>query len=95
MVVNSLQIAVNCFFKDFDEKIGFSKTYDRHLVLNDSRKSPFFSNAKIFRQKIYQLLAFYSEDNSADSLIHDPAFTQVVETSKLASQPTLSRFYDR
>ncbi|MEC0259339.1 IS1380 family transposase [Paenibacillus lautus] len=82
-------------FKEFDDKIGFSKTFDRHLVLNDSRRSPFYSNAKLFRQKIYQLLAGYSEDDSADSLIHDPVFTQVVETSKLASQPTLSRFYDR
>ncbi|WP_353949386.1 IS1380 family transposase [Sporolactobacillus sp. Y61] len=82
-------------FKEFDEKIGFSKTFERHLILNDSRKSPFYSNAKLFRQKIYQLLAGYSEDDSADALIHDPVFTQVVETSKLASQPTLSRFYYR
>ncbi|UAK17201.1 IS1380 family transposase [Sporolactobacillus terrae] len=82
-------------FKEFDEKLGFSKTLTHHLVLNDSRKSPDYSNEQLLRQKIYQLLAGYSEDDAADSLIHDPVFTQVVESPTLASQPTLSRFYDR
>ncbi|MFT8323335.1 MAG: IS1380 family transposase [Bacillus sp. (in: firmicutes)] len=82
-------------FKEFDEKLGFSKTLAHHLVLNDSRKSPDYSNEQLLRQKIYQLLAGYSEDDAADALIHDPVFTQVVESPTLASQPTLSRFYDR
>lgn len=82
-------------FKEFDEKLGFSKTLADHLVLNDSRKDPNYSNEQLLRQKIYQLLAGYSEDDAADSLIHDPVFTQVVESPTLASQPTLSRFYDR
>ncbi|WP_262393671.1 IS1380 family transposase [Sporolactobacillus inulinus] len=82
-------------FKEFDEKIGFSKTLARHLVLNDSRKDPDYSNEQLLRQKIYQLLAGYSKDDAADSLIHDPVFTQVVESPTLASQPTLSRFYYR
>ncbi|MDF2910770.1 MAG: family transposase [Sporolactobacillus laevolacticus] len=80
-------------FKEFDEKMGFSKTLARHLVLNDSRKDPDYSNEQLLRQKIYQLLAGYSKDDAADSLIHDPVFTQVVESPTLAAQPTLSRFY--
>lgn len=82
-------------FKEFDEKLGFSKTLAHHLVLNDSRKNPAYSNEQLLRQKIYQLLAGYFEDDAADSLIQDPVFTQVVDSPTLASQPTLSRFYDR
>jgi Transposase DDE domain. len=82
-------------FKEFDEKIGFSSTLACHLVLNDSRRNPAYSNEQLLRQKIYQLLAGYSEDDAADALTHDPVFTQVVESPKLAAQPTLSRFYYR
>lgn len=49
----------------------------------------------INRQKIYQIIAGYSEDDAADQLTRDPVFTQILDTDALASQPSLSRFFRR
>ena len=82
-------------FREFDEKIGFSKTLARHLHLKDSRAYFVHSNENLFRQKIYQMIAGYSEDDAADHLTNDPVFTQIIGTPALASQPSLSRFFRR
>ena len=82
-------------FREFDEKIGFSTTLAQHLHLNDERKHYFHSNENLLRQKIYQIIAGYAEDDSADQLMYDPVFTKVIGTGSLASQPSLSRFYTR
>ncbi|WP_258921412.1 IS1380-like element ISBco1 family transposase [Heyndrickxia coagulans] len=82
-------------FREFDEKIGFSKTLVKYLRLNDSRKYYLHSNENLLRQKFYQLIAGYAEDDAADQLTHDPVFKENIETSTLASQPSLSRFYTR
>ena len=82
-------------FREFDEKINFSKVLEKHLKLNDSRAYYLHSNENLLRQKIYQLIAGYAEDDAADQLTHDPVFTQIIGTPALASQPSLSRFYTR
>lgn len=82
-------------FREFDEKINFSKTLCQYLRLNDSRAYYLHSNENLLRQKIYQLIAGYSEDDAADQLTKDPVFTQILGTPALASQPSLSRFYTR
>jgi len=84
-----------CLFREFDEKIGFSKTVENHLKLDDPRAYYFHSNENLLRQKIYQIIAGYYEDDAADQLTNDPVFTQVIDTPALASQPSLSRFYTR
>lgn len=82
-------------FREFDEKIGFSKTLTKYLKLKDERLYYFHSNENMLRQKIYQMIAGYSEDDAADQLANDPVFTQVIGTEALASQPSLSRFFAR
>src|SRR5690625_288223 len=82
-------------FKEFDEKIGFTKTIMKHLHLNDKRLYHLHSNENLIRQNIYQMIAGYAEDDAADQLTKDPVFTKVIETEALASQPSLSRFYTR
>jgi hypothetical protein len=82
-------------FREFDEKIGFSETLAKHLSLKDTRAYFIHSNQNMLRQKIYQLIAGYSEDDAADQLTTDPVFTQVLGTHALASQPSLSRFFGR
>jgi hypothetical protein len=82
-------------FRKFDEKIGFSKTLAQHLRLKDTRAYFIHSNENLLRQKIYQLIAGYSEDDAADQLTNDPVFTQILGTPALASQPSLSRFFRR
>ena len=46
-------------------------------------------------QMIYQIIAAYFEDDCADELTTDPVFTAALEKEALASQPTLSRFWNR
>lgn len=82
-------------FREFDEKIGFSQTIAKHLCLKDTRTYCIHENEQLLRQKIYQLIAGYHEDDAADSLTHDPVFTQILGTPALASQPSLSRFFKR
>lgn len=82
-------------FREFDEKIGFSKTIAQYLHLNDERKYHVHSNENLLRQKVYQMIAGYAEDDNADHLTNDPVFTQLIGTDALASQPSLSRFFAR
>ena len=46
-------------------------------------------------QIIYQIIAAYFEDDCADELTNDPVLTAILGKEKLASQPTLSRFWNR
>lgn len=85
----------NFVFREFDEKLGFSEIVAKHLQLHDERSYFVHSNENLLRQKIYQMIAGYPEDDAADQLTNDPVFTQVLETSALASQPSLSRFFAR
>jgi len=82
-------------FREFDEKIGFSKTLAQHLKLKDTRAYFIHSNENLLRQKLYQMIAGYSEDDAADQLTTDPVFTRIIGTPALASQPSLSRFFRR
>src|SRR5690625_4379990 len=82
-------------FREFEEKIGFFRTLDKHLVLKDERLYAMHSNEQLLRQKIYQIIAGYPEDDAADQLTNDPVFTQIVGTDALASQPSLSRIFPR
>ena len=82
-------------FREFDEKIGFSQTIAKYLQLKDERSFCIHKNEQLLRQKIYQLIAGYHEDDAADHLTHDPVFTQVLGIPALASQPSLSRFFKR
>lgn len=56
-------------FRKFDEKIGFSETLTQHLNLKDERSYYVHSNDQLLRQKIYQIIAGYPEDDTADQLI--------------------------
>ena len=44
---------------------------------------------------IFQILGAYFEDDCADELIAEPVLTCILEKEALASQPTLSRFFNR
>ena len=46
-------------------------------------------------QVIYQIISSYFEDDCADELTNEPVMTAVLEKEALASQPTLSRFFNR
>ena len=82
-------------YKEFDEKLGFSKTIKENLNVKNSAKFRVHSNSDIAIQKKYQIIAGYHTDDNADELITDSAFKAVLEKESLASQPTISRFNNR
>jgi hypothetical protein len=51
--------------------------------LKDTRAYFIHSNENLLRQKIYQIIAGYSEDDTADQLTKDPVFTQILGTAAL------------
>src|SRR5690625_6789872 len=77
-------------FREFDDKIGFFKTLMKHLKLKDNRQFYVHSNEQLLRQKMYQMIAGYSEDDAADNLTIDPVFTQVLITEALSSLSSFS-----
>ena len=44
---------------------------------------------------IYQVISAYFQDDCADELTLDPVFKAILGKESLASQPTLSRFFNR
>ena len=46
-------------------------------------------------QVIYQIISAYFEDDCADELTNEPVMTAILDKDALASQPTLSHFYNR
>jgi len=46
-------------------------------------------------QVIYQIISTYFEDDCADELTNEPVMTAILDKDTLASQPTLSRFFNR
>lgn len=82
-------------FREFEEKIDFFSTLMKHLKINDTRKYYVYSNEQLLRQKLYQMIADYTADDAADQLTNDPVFKEIIGTDALASQPSLSRFFNR
>ncbi len=78
-------------YKEFDKKIGFSKVIKENLKIQDNVKHRKHKNEDIVIQKIYQSIAGYHTDDSADELRVDPTFTTILDKKNLASQPTISR----
>ncbi len=79
---------------EFAHKIHLEKIFSNYFKTNDTsvRKHTDTQNAL---QKIYQCIAGYFQDDDSDALKTDPVFTALLNKKALASQPTLSRFFNR
>ena len=62
---------------------------------NDTALSRIHKDDENLLQMLYQIFGTYYEDNCADELRHDPVLSSVLGKEALASQPTLSRFFNR
>ncbi len=80
--------------KEFATKIGFSKLVKKKFKTND-KSVRFHKDNENLMQMIYQVISAYFEDDCADELTLDPVFNAILEKDRLASQPTLSRFFNR
>lgn len=80
--------------KEFVCKLGFIKLLKSAFKTND-KAIRFHKDDENLWQVIYQILGSYFEDDCADELINDPVLTALLDKKALASQPTLSRFFNR
>ena len=81
--------------KEFINKIGFEKVIKNMFRTNDTATFRFHVDAENLLQEIYQTIAGYFQDDDADELTNDPVFKTILNKDSLASQPTLSRFFNR
>lgn len=80
--------------KEFAHKLGLNHLVKNTFKTNDSANRH-HKDDENFCQLIYQILAGYFNDDDADELTNEPIFKIILEKSSLASQPTLSRFWNR
>lgn len=80
--------------KKFAAKIGFTKLIKKKFKTNDTSVR-FHKDDENLMQMLYQFISAYFEDDCADELTLDPVFNAILEKNSLASQPTLSRFFNR
>lgn len=81
--------------KEFACKLGFDRIFQSEFKTRDSARVRIHKDDKNLWQMIYQILGAYFEDDCADELTNDPVLTAVLGKKALASQPTLSRFFNR
>lgn len=81
--------------KEFASKVGLISLVKKTFKTNDAASFRFHVDADNFMQIIYQVIASYFEDDCADELTNEPVFTEILQKKALASQPTLSRFWNR
>ena len=82
-------------FKEFLFKIGAVKLVNRMFKTNDTAWFRIHKDDTNLMQVIYQIISSYFEDDCADELTNEPVMTVILEKDALASQPTLSRFFNR
>jgi len=80
---------------EFACKLGFVKMLQSTFKTNDTALFRYHTDNENLWQMIYQILGAYFEDDCADELTNDPILTTILAKKALASQPTLSRFFNR
>lgn len=80
--------------KEFAAKIGLPKLVKQFFKTKDTA-CRIHTDPDNLMQMVYQIIAAYFEDDCADELTNDPVLTAILDKDALASQPTLSRFWNR
>ena len=80
---------------EFVSRLGIDKLLKHDFKTNDSAKFRYHTDKENLLQMIYMIIAGYFEDDTSDELTNDPVFRAVLEKNALASQPTISRFFNR
>ncbi len=81
--------------KEFLHALGFETLLKNNFKTNDHALFRIHQDDENLLQMICQIFGTYYEDNCADELRHDPVLSAVLGKEALASQPTLSRFFNR
>ena len=81
--------------REFLHSLGIEKILKNTFKTNDTASSRIHKDDENLLQMIYQIFGTYYEDNCADEVRKDPVLTALLGKEALASQPTLSRFFNR
>ena len=81
--------------KEFISKLHFDKLMKSKFHTNDTAIHRDHTDDANLQQVLYQLISSYYEDDCADELTKEPIMNAILGKDRLASQPTLSRFYNR
>ena len=79
---------------EFMNKIGFDQIIGKNFKTTDHDRR-LHTDTENLKQVLFQWFGAYFRDDHADALTHDPVFTTLMQKERLASQPTLSRFFGR
>lgn len=82
-------------FDEFVKAVGIHGLIKKNFHTNDRALFRLHTDSDNLQQVILQAIAGYNQDDDADELSLDPMLCSVLGKSKLASQPTLSRFFSR
>lgn len=81
--------------KEFMDSLGFLELAKSFLQIKDDRTYWRHDNISLLEQLLFQLISGYAADSSAKLLKEDPIFQLILNKETAASQPSLSRFWDR
>lgn len=81
--------------KEFAATVGLLKLVKKLFKTNDHTNNRTHTDPDNLMQVIYQIIAAYFEDDCAGKLTNDPVMTAILDKDALASQLTLSRFWNR
>ena len=81
--------------REFLHILGIEKILKSSFKTNDPASFRLHKDDENLLQMIYQIFGTYYEDNCADEIRKDPILTALLGKEALASQPTLSRFFNR
>ncbi|QFQ90698.1 hypothetical protein LM010_04305 [Lacticaseibacillus manihotivorans] len=82
-------------FQEFLHRINFRQLANQCLKLPDQRRFWKASMIDIFLEKLLLDVAGYLHDSSANDWQRDPVLAATLGSSRLVSQPSLSRFFKR
>jgi len=81
--------------KEFATKIGFEQIIANSFKTDDTASSRTHTDTKNLEQEVYQTIAGYFREDDADEMRTEPVFCEILNKDALASQPTMSRFFNR
>ena len=81
--------------KEFLSVLGVESLIKSTFKTNDDAMFRVHKDHDNLLQMIYQIFGTYYEDNCADELRNDPVMSAILGKEALASQPTISRFFNR
>ena len=80
---------------EFMDAFHFTEHSKDFVSFKEDRRYWQHDNHKILKQLLFQLIAGYKADISANILQHDPVLQTLSTDGVWASQPSISRFFDR